>query len=1156
MSNILSFVIAIILDQLINLKSIVMRTKQLFSRIYLHNQFIRRVVFLAVLLTIGTHYAQSQTGQSPQERFFYINGGEISTDDNTTICVDGTPDPIYVSLSGAYGWFTKWVITDYDNNILALPQSPPFDFDGAGPGICKIWHISYLFVQNLHVGANLSQLYGWYDLSNAIAVTRLQPEGGTLEGGPFEFTVGDGVADNIPEGAITLSGNSGGNSQWVVTDDQGNILGLPPNPYVVNFDGAGPGTCLVWHLSFEDGLQGAVVGNNATTDLEGCYNLSNPIYVERTNAVDGGTLEGGPFDFCVGNGAPDNIPEGSITLSGNTGSNSQWVVTDDQGNILGLPPSPYVVDFDGAGPGTCLVWHLSFEDGLQGAEVGNNATTDLQGVYDLSNPVEVYRRQPEGGTLEGGPFEFTVGDGVADNIPEGAITLSGNSGENSQWVVTDDQGNILGLPPSPYVVNFDGAGPGTCLVWHLSYETGGFGGLEVGNNASTDLEGCYNLSNPIYVERTNAVDGGTLEGGPFDFCVGNGAPDNIPEGSITLTGNTGSNSQWVVTDDQGNILGLPPSPYVVDFDGAGPGTCLVWHLSFEDGLQGAEVGNNATTDLQGVYDLSNPVEVYRRQPEGGTLEGGPFEFTVGDGVADNIPEGAITLSGNSGENSQWVVTDDQGNILGLPPSPYVVNFDGAGPGTCLVWHLSYETGGFGGLEVGNNASTDLEGCYNLSNPIYVERTNAVDGGTLEGGPFDFCVGNGASDNIPEGSITLTGNTGSNSQWVVTDDQGNILGLPPSPYVVDFDGAGPGTCLVWHLSFEDGLQGAEVGNNATTDLQGVYDLSNPVEVYRRQPEGGTLEGGPFEFTVGDGVADNIPEGAITLSGNSGENSQWVVTDDQGNILGLPPSPYVVNFDGAGPGTCLVWHLSYETGGFGGLEVGNNASTDLEGCYSLSNPIYVERNEATEECDVNGGKIYPGDLYLFCEGDGVEDYATGITLNYNQGESQWVVTDVQGNILGLPPSPEVVNFDVAGPGVCLIWHLSFTGTIEGAEVGNNAFSDLSGCYDLSNPIPVFRFPAGGPICELISYSRQSESLDISMSPNPASKSVEIDLSSLDMDEANVKIYNYNSKQVYDNTYELSRGKTIKMDVSRFEAGFYLVSISNEKEGVKIVKRLIVN
>ncbi|MEN0006040.1 MAG: hypothetical protein AAF798_17955, partial [Bacteroidota bacterium] len=606
----------------------------------------------------------------------------------------------------------------------------------------------------------------------------------------------------------------------------------------------------------------AQVGDNLNdVDLaSGCYSLSNNfVEIDTNGGTDGGTLEGGPFTFCVGDGEPDMLAPGSITLSGNTGTNSAWVVTDDQGNILGLPPMPSAVDFDGAGPGTCLIWNLSFEDGLVGAEVGLNAN-DLEGCFSLSNPISVFRNQPEGGTLEGGPFTFCVGDDEPDMLAPGSITLSGNTGTNSAWVVTDDQGNILGLPPMPSAVDFDGAGPGTCLVWHLSFEDG-LMGAEVGLNAN-DLEGCFSLSNPISVFR-NQPEGGTLEGGPFTFCVGDDEPDMLAPGSITLSGNTGTNSAWVVTDDQGNILGLPPMPSAVDFDGAGPGTCLVWHLSFEDGLMGAEVGLNAN-DLEGCFSLSNPISVFRNQPEGGTLEGGPFTFCVGDDEPDMLAPGSITLSGNTGTNSAWVVTDDLGNILGLPPMPSAVDFDGAGPGTCLVWHLSFEDG-LVGAEVGLNAN-DLEGCFSLSNPISVFR-NQPEGGTLEGGPFTFCVGDDEPDMLAPGSITLSGNSGTNSAWVVTDDQGNILGLPPMPSAVDFDGAGPGTCLVWHLSFEDGLMGAEVGLNAN-DLEGCFSLSNPISVFRNQPEGGTLEGGPFTFCVGDEEPDMLAPGSITLSGNSG------------------------------------------------------------------------------------------------------------------------------------------------------------------------------------------------------------------------------------------------------------------------------------------------
>ena len=178
---------------------------------------------------------------------------------------------------------------------------------------------------------------------------------------------------------------------------------------------------------------------------------------------------------------------------------------------------------------------------------------------------------------------------------------------------------------------------------------------------------------------------------------------------------------------------MPPTPEAVDFDVAGAGTCFIYHLSYEDGLTGLEAGNNLSI-LEGDFDLSNRVEVIRNlvvevSVDGGTITGGPFTFTVGDGIVDNVS--GVTLSGNEGETSQWVVTDDQRNILGLPPTPEAVDFDVAGEGTCFIYHLSYN-GTIEGLAAGNNLSV-LSGEFDLSNRIDVlrelEETTGGGGGT-------------------------------------------------------------------------------------------------------------------------------------------------------------------------------------------------------------------------------------------------------------------------------------------------------------------------------------------------------------------------------------------------------------------------------------------
>ncbi|MEM6725973.1 MAG: T9SS type A sorting domain-containing protein, partial [Bacteroidota bacterium] len=206
-------------------------------------------------------------------------GGTISTTDPTTICAgDGIGDPIDVVLSGESGDSFQWVITDDLNNILALPAAPPFDLDGAGPGTCLIWHLSFIGpLTGAAVGNNVSMIDGCWNLSNPITVIRNQPEGGTISTtDPTTICAGDGSPDPID---VTLEGASGANSAWVITDDLNNIVALPAAP-PFDLEGAGGGTCLIWHLSFDGELTGAAVGNNVSM-LDGCWNLSNPITVVR-----------------------------------------------------------------------------------------------------------------------------------------------------------------------------------------------------------------------------------------------------------------------------------------------------------------------------------------------------------------------------------------------------------------------------------------------------------------------------------------------------------------------------------------------------------------------------------------------------------------------------------------------------------------------------------------------------------------------------------------------------------------------------------------------------------------------------------------------------------------------------------------------------------
>ncbi|WP_222983276.1 hypothetical protein [Flagellimonas meishanensis] len=438
--------------------------------------------------------------------------------------------------------------------------------------------------------------------------------------------------------------------------------------------------------------------------------------------LDAGTLSGGPFTFVV-DGNPDMVSGIGLDASNLVGSEQTFVITDDAGNILGIPPTLAAVEgvnFDEAGPGVCLIWHLVFEDDFLGLDVGAN-TSSFSGTYDLSNSLTVNRNALSAGMLLGGPFDFSV-DGNPDMVSGITLDNSNLNGSNQTYLITDDLNNILGIPPTLEAVegvNFDEAGPGTCLIWHLTYEDD-LTGLEPGMNVS-DFGGTYALSNAITVNR-NALNAGTISGGPFIFTV-DGHPDMVSGIILDNTNISGTSQGWIITDDQNNILGLPPTLEAVegvDFDEAGVGVCLIWHITYEPGLEGLMAGSNVA-DLDGFYALSNSIMVSRNGLNAGMLSGGPFTFAV-DGFADMVSGIALDDSDLTGSKQTFVITDDQNNILGLPPTLEAVegvNFDAAGVGVCLIWHLTYEEG-LTNLAPGKNVS-DFEGFYALSNSIMVTR---------------------------------------------------------------------------------------------------------------------------------------------------------------------------------------------------------------------------------------------------------------------------------------------------------------------------------------------------------------------------------------------------------------------------------------------------
>ncbi|WP_299523607.1 T9SS type A sorting domain-containing protein [Winogradskyella sp.] len=410
----------------------------------------------------------------------------------------------------------------------------------------------------------------------------------------------------------------------------------------------------------------------------------------------------------------------------------------------------------------------------------------------------------------------------------------------------------------------------------------------------------------------------------------------------------------------------------------------------------------------------------------------------------------------------------------------------------------------------------------------------------------ICANDGAADPI---DVEIVGmGVGANNGWVITDQgTGEILGLPPGP-PFDLEGVFAGVCDVWYIRYEDGLTGLAMGNNVS-DLMGCFDLSNPVSITRNAPDAAAIQivGGGTEATIcaNDGAADPIDVEIVGMG--VGANNGWVITDQgTGEILGLPPGP-PFDLEGVFAGVCDVWYIRYEDG-LTGLAMGNNVS-DLMGCFDLSNPVSITRNAPDAAAiQIVGG----GTEASICADDAIPDpinvEIVGTGVGANNG---WVITDQgTGEILGLPPGPP---FDLEGvfAGVCDVWYIRYEDGLTGLAMGNNV-SDLSGCFDLSNPISITRL--AGTDCDALSIDEFDTAFDFKVFPNPSKDVVNISFNVTRISDIEIQVIDMLGKQVY--TINATNEEDIFIDISNLENGTYFMNITDIASGNRIVKRMIKN
>ena len=1089
-----------------------------------------------------------------------VDGGQVSLQDGSLFflaCTGiGAPGVLEVVTTAddpdaAY----TWLLTNTNNDILAVSADADFDLESLAPGDYRIWGLGYLGNLLAAPGQNAGTVAladNCFSLSfNFIELRVDAAAGGTIgvEDGRDELIVCTGGVISAPV-EFTTTGASSGAYVFVLTDDN-NIIEQVFSGNTHTFDGTlAPGDYRVWGLAYTGALTAAVGDNAAEVDLsDGCFRLSDNFITVVAGAPDGGTLEfegGGDLRVvCPDNGIADVLG----FVSDSDGALPYVYLITDVNNVIIEVLSSNEYDFEQADEEELRVWGLSY-GGVLLAQVGDDAADVALATecFELSaNFLTVIRQKPDGGlvsTGDGSTFISTCAGAASDLLS--FINDSEFIG-TYVYLITNTNNELLDIATASSY-DFGGVSNDTVRVWGLAYT----GNLQLQPGDDLDLivasDDCYDLSaNFITVARANP-NGGTIATSDGETnllrCAGDGIPDPI---TFEVTGASNAPFLFLITDENNYLIGISTQP-AFDFENAIAGIFRVHGLSYTGVFQlfpGDSIFGPIPAST-GCYDFSdNFVEVTNVRVNGGSVFSDPAQTVFYTCPADGVPDSIFFFNNSNapGASYAYVFTNENNSILGLT-FQNSFDFDGAGIGVTRIWGVSF-TGTFTGnfADIITNVSLSDE-CYSLSNNFLTIIRDVPNGGAVATteGETEILICQGLDDGlviVENTSTSLAAYT-----YVLTNEFNDILAIDGSG-AFDLSLLPEGTYRIWGVSYTGSLNPG-AGNILSIDF-GTSCLeisSNFVEVVITIPvEGGILRTvqGTFEtfFCPGDGISDLVE--VISTSTTPASNYRYVVTNQNNIVFVANLMGNSIDFEGAGPGEFRIYGIAFTGNYLVQLGANLNTATLSSQCFSLS-----ENFIRVLPAIADGGMVSTDDgqtaLSIDTQDGEPDKYTFVNTSTSNDLPYVYVLTDENDIVLEYIAG-DVFDFEGLELPEVRVYGFSYYGTAPSAT-GVSVFSIAAGpgCDELSdNFIQVIN------TATLLRRDDTAVALRATAQPNPAVDIVTLNVWSQLKENAQATILIMDGAGRVRKEQRLSALKGFQqtaIDISNLEDGIYTVQIRSEK------------
>ena len=767
--------------------------------------------------------------------------------------------------------------TAQENQVLTASNTLA-DADGLG-AISYQWQRDGVNV----VGATAATYtLGNADVGHAIDVVASYTDGhGTLESKASAATALVTNVNDLPTGTVTISGTAQENQVLTASNTLADADGLGAISYQWQRDGVN------------------VVGATATTYTLGNADVGHAIDVVASYTDGHGTLESKASAATALVTNVNDLPTGTVTISGTAQENQV------------LTASNTLADADGLGA-------ISYQWQRDGVNVvGATAATYTLGNADVGHAIDVVASYTDGhGTLESKASAATALVTNVNDLPTGTVTISGTAQENQV------------LTASNTLADADGLGA-------ISYQWQRDGVNVVGATATTYTLGNADVGHAIDVVASYTDGHGTLESKASAATALVTNVNDPPTGTVTISGTAQENQV------------LTASNTLADADGLGA-------ISYQWQRDGVNVvGATAATYTLGNADVGHAIDVVASYTDGhGTLESKASAATALVTNVNDPPTGTVTISGTAQENQVLTASNTLADADGLGAISYQWQRDGVNVvgataatytlGNADVGHaidvVASYTDGHGTLESKASAATalvtnvndpptgtvtisgtaqenqvltasntlaDADGLGAISYQWQRDGVNVVGataatytlGNADVGHAIDvvasYTDGHGTLESKASAATALVTNVNDPPTGTVTISgtaQENQV-LTASNTLADADGLGA-------ISYQWQRDGVNVvGATAATYTLGNADVGHAIDVVASYTDGhGTLESKASAATALVTNVNDPPTGTVTISGTAQENQVLTASNTLADADGLGAISYQWQRDG--------------------------------------------------------------------------------------------------------------------------------------------------------------------------------------------------------------------------------------------------------------------